>query len=220
MNSIYVPATDLSDWQKLLAEPDRQWKKGFSAMRLAEAWQAANGFPSAIASVLRSAGASFPSLAPLLILPEHRVALNGGSRPSQSDLWILASHDSGLASITVEGKVSESFGPTISEWLVGASPGKQERLAFLTHILGLPAAPTAEIRYQLLHRVASAILEAERFKATMALCLVHSFSETNEGFADFAAFCGLFGRPVQPGQVVALGQRKDVPFYAAWAQNS
>jgi hypothetical protein len=139
LNRIYVPATDLSDWQKLLAAPDKHWKPGYSAMLVAETWQEANGFPPLIASLLASAEEPIQSLVPLLILPEHQVALPGGMAASQSDVWILAAHTFGLASITVEGKVAESFGPTLSDWLIDASAGKQTRLKFLQHLLGLPA---------------------------------------------------------------------------------
>ena len=43
----------------------------------------------------------------------------------------------------------------------------------------------AHSKYQLLHRTASAIIEAERFNANHALMLVHSFSLANEWYGDF-----------------------------------
>ncbi len=216
MNPVYIPAKGIDDWRALLAEPDKQWKAGYSAMLLAASWQSADGFPVCVADTLQRAGEPFISLKPLLILPEHQVPLPGGRAASQNDAWVLASHRFGLASITIEGKVNESFGPTLAEWLANASPGKQERLAFLTGLLGLPGALPGTIRYQLLHRVASAIIEAKRFRANVALCLVQSFSPTNEGLVDFQAFVALFGKQIQPGEVVALGNHEGVPFYAAW----
>lgn len=216
INPVYVPAQGTDDWRRLLAEPAKQWKEGFSAMQVAESWQGANGFPVCIADTLQRAGEPFSLLKPLLILPEHQVPLPGGRAASHNDAWVLASHNLGLASITIEGKVKESFGPTLAEWLVDASPGKQERLAFLTGTLGLPSALPGTVRYQLLHRVASAIIEAKRFHANVALCLVQSFSPTNEGLADFQAFVALFGKQVQPGEIVALGQHEGIPFYASW----
>ena len=161
----------------------------------------------------------FPSLKPLIILPEHQVALEGGSAASQSDVWVLASHPFGLASITVEGKVSESFGPTLSEWSVDASDGKKKRLAFLLDVLGLQNTLPQTIRYQLLHRVASAALEAKRFHANLALCLVQSFSPTDEGLEDFEAFCGLFGVQVQPDKITKIGQYEGIPLYIGWVRN-
>src|SRR5690348_15457505 len=100
----------MSDWRGLLADPVKQWKEGYSAMLIAESWQKANGFPPPIVSVLAAAGEPINSLVPLIILPEHQVSLPGGSAASQNDVWVLARHSNGLASITVEGKVSESFG--------------------------------------------------------------------------------------------------------------
>jgi hypothetical protein len=218
MNPVYVPAKGVGDWRILLAEPDKQWKAGYSAMLVAESWQTTNGFPVCIADTLQKAGEPFSSLTPLLILPEHQVPLPGGNTASQNDVWVLASHRFGLASITVEGKVNESFGPMMKDWLVNASSGKQERLAFLTGLLGLPAIVPDNIRYQLLHRVASAIIEAKRFHANVAVCLVQSLSPTNEGLADFREFVGLFGKRIQPGEIVALGRHEGIPFYASWVQ--
>jgi hypothetical protein len=59
-------------------------------------------------------------------------------------------------------RVSESFGPTLEEWLSEASPGKRERLSFLLTELGLADEPAGTIRYQLLHRVASAVVTADQ----------------------------------------------------------
>ena len=219
MNRIYVPATGVNNWQKLLADPGKQWKPGYSAMCVAETWQAANGFPPPLADVLQKAEEPICSLVPLLILPEHQVALEGGAAASQSDVWVLASHDFGLASITIEGKVAESFGPTLSAWLKDASEGKQDRLAFLTHLLGLSTPLPGTIRYQLLHRVGSAIIEAKRYHANVALCLIQSFSATNEGLADFQEFCRLFGKNPQPGEVVVLGQHDGIKIYAGWVHH-
>ena len=42
-------------------------------------------------------------------------------------------------SVAVEGKVAEPFGPTLEEWLVNSSDGKQSRLAYLRDLLGMPA---------------------------------------------------------------------------------
>ena len=219
MKRVYVPAKSVEDWKLLLANSEKQWKEEYSAMLLAQAWQEADNFPAAVASVLATAPEPLSSLTPLLILPEHSVALPGGQAASQSDIWVLASHALGLASIVVEGKKAETFGLRISEWLKEASEGKQTRLAYLTELLGLPAPVPGRIRYQLLHRMASAILEAKRFHANVALCLIHSFSPTNESFDDFAAFCALFGKSVQPGEVVALGRHSGILLYAGWAQN-
>ena len=65
-------------------------------------------------------------------------------------VWVLASHTKGLASISVEGKMGEPFGPTMGEWLAEPSLGKQDRLVFLKKLLGLPADLPGGLRYQFL----------------------------------------------------------------------
>jgi hypothetical protein len=75
------------------------------------------------------------------------------------------------------------------------------------------------VRYQLLHRSASALIEAERFKADIALMIVHSFSRENIGLADFQVFTELFGVQSVPNQVFRLGNLSSVPLYAAWMRD-
>nr|WP_320041960.1 hypothetical protein [uncultured Desulfobacter sp.] len=53
---------------------------------------------------------------PLFIIPEHKVPLPGGAAASQNDIWVLGKTDTHLVSFTVEGNVSEPFGPTAEEW--------------------------------------------------------------------------------------------------------
>ena len=52
------------------------------------------------------------------------------------------------------------------------------------------------IRYQLLHRTASALYEAQRYRTKRAIMLVHSFSVTDTSFDDFKAFAQLTGTPL------------------------
>jgi hypothetical protein len=73
--------------------------------------------------------------------------------------------------------VDEPFAQLLGDWLVNASPGKLTRLAFLCNVLGLEERTLPhDIYYQLLHRTASAVIEAKRFKTDLAVMLVHSFS--------------------------------------------
>jgi hypothetical protein len=104
--------------------------------------------------------------------------LPGGSRASQTDLFALARSGSDLISIAVEGKVAEAFDTTVGEWLdrraaEQAKRGRtrqpsaqtRKRLAFLCELLQLEEGDILDLRYQLLHRTAAAILEAQRFAA-------------------------------------------------------
>jgi hypothetical protein len=219
MNPVYVPSTGIEDWRRLLAQPDKQWREGYSAMCIAKAWQNATGFPAPIAAVLEAAGDPLASLEPLLILPEHKVPLPGGRRESQNDVWVLARHGGGLASITIEGKVSESLGTTLDEWRKGESDGKRERLAFLTNTLGVANALPSTLRYQLLHRTASAVIEAERFRANIALMMIESFSTEEVGLTDFQAFTQLFGVHAEPDRIVRLSQLKGITLYVGWVRH-
>lgn len=212
---IYLPSSSADQWARLLADPDKHWKSGYSARTLAHSWQDAGGFPTEIRSML-TAHEPFREITPLLALPEHQVPLPGGTRPSQTDIWVLARAGAQLVSIAVEGKVAEPFGPTLSEWLNGASAGKTERLAFLQQELGLPGAIAGTVRYQLLHRTASAVVEAKRFGATHAVMLVHSFSQSHQWFEDFAAFSQLYGAAAKRERLVSVGTHGGVEIHLGW----
>jgi hypothetical protein len=76
------------------------------------------------------------------------------------------------------------------------------------------------LRYQLLHRAASAILEAQRYRAKTAVLLVHSFSDDKKGVADFSAFLQAVGfAPPAPGNLAGPVDRDGVSLYAGWVQD-
>jgi hypothetical protein len=217
MSRVYAPVLCVEQWAQLLAQPEKQWRVGFSARTLAHAWQEATGFPGEVQAVL-SRSPNLNGIELLLALPEHQVPVPGGSRPSQSDIWVLARAHSQLVSLAVEGKVSEPFGPTIREWLDDPSRGKKKRLAYLCSELGLGASPPGDIRYQLLHRAASAMIEARRFMASHAVMLVHSFSPCDEWFQDYADFVALFGATPFPNEVASVRPRNSISLHFAWVR--
>lgn len=184
-----IPSNGPDDWRQFVAKPDLHWKTGASARTLAHSWEAANGIPPEVAGIMEAA---FGSVEFLLAVPEHKTMLPGGTRESQSDIFTLIRHPAGLATYTIEGKVEEPFGPTVGEWSVAASPGKTERLSYLCGLLGLDQCP-ADVRYQLLHRTAAALIEADRFDAKLAGMIVHSFSPERRWFDEFARFVALLG---------------------------
>jgi hypothetical protein len=59
--------------------------------------------------------------------------------------------------------------------------------------LGLRVEDAGELRYQLLHRTASAAFEAERYGAEKALMLVHSFSAVDRSLDDYRRFADALG---------------------------
>ena len=220
LSKVYVPVTSPDDWQGLLAQPNKQWRTGYSAKALAHAWMKdSDDFPSSVRRVFGSSGIEvFSKISMLLAFPEYKTALPGGRRASQSDVFVLAEFGTELVTIAVEGKVDEPFGEKVSEWLVGASPGRLKRLRFLCRCLGLAPDGVGDIRYQLLHRTASALVEAAKFNAAHALMLVHSFSQTNESFEDFAQFATLFNAKVTPDSIVWAGRPSEVDLYLGWVK--
>lgn len=216
MNPILVPTNGVQSWQQLLADPEKHWQTGYSAKALAYAWEEARGLPVEIATLLKP----FGEVELLMAIPEYKVALPGGERASQNDVFTLLRTRDGLIAAMIEGKVSESFGPTLAEWRKEASTGKTERLNHLCTKLGIPDQFPPETRYQLLHRGASAVMEAERFHARDAVLIVHSFSSTDASFADYRAFLGLFGKTGVPGQLVALGTPCGIRLWAGWAKGN
>lgn len=215
MSHVYIPATRADQWAQFLAEPVKQWRTGFSARTLAYSWQEADGFPPEVLAVL-AAHQEFAGIQLLLAFPEHQVHLPGGSRPSQNDIWVLARAGNSLVSIAVEGKVAEPFGPTLAEWMNEASAGKAARFAFLRTVLGLPDQVTGTMRYQLLHRSASAVIEAKRFGAAHAVMLVHSLSQSQQWFEDYAVFAGLLGAQVAVDRIVSVGERDGIQLHLGW----
>jgi HD domain len=222
MNQIYRRTTGSPDWQWLLARPGLHWKHGASAMALADAWEHAAGWPEAIGESLASDRA-LADLTMLLAVPEHEVPLSGGNTASQTDLFVLASGpDAGLVAIAVEGKAKEPFGDrTVSEWRATETNGRRDRLAQLLEVLDLDDDDRlSSIRYQLLHRAASAVIEARRFRARHAVMLVHSFPDGEDWFEDFAAFAELYGATVTRGSTAPVRELSGVTLHLGWASDT
>lgn len=213
MGKILLPSHGADDWKQFLAQPELHWKMGYSARTMAHAWEAAKTIPPEVAAIMAEAFGK-PDL--LFAVPEHKTMLPGGTRESQSDVFALVRHPGGLATFTIEGKVDEPFGPTVGEWSMKASPGKIERLSHLCALLGLTHCP-ADIRYQLMHRTASALIEAERFDAKLAGMIVHSFSPDRRWFDEFAQFGALLGCVVQPGKAATITVPSGKSLVIGWA---
>jgi len=219
MGKIFIPSSGPNEWQKILADPKKQWRTGFSARTLANSWEAADGgFPPEVFRLFEHVqDVRVRNLEMLLAFPEWKVYLPPRGHPSQNDLFILARGKHGLVTIMVEGKVAETFGETLQGWLKQPTPGKLKRLAFLQSRLGLTGDLPNTIRYQLLHRLVSAVMEAERFKANSAVMLVHSFHQECLWFEDFQALLSLFGvETAQPEVLYLLTECGGVPLFAGW----
>jgi len=194
LKRIFLPTPSPSHWQRVLADPVKHWKPGFSAMTEAACWEnEADRLPSGIAKLLESS--QEPQLTGLRLLaafPEWAVELPGGDTPSCTDVLALAANEHGLVVIGVEAKVDEPFGPTLGEKrATGTSSGQLQRIGYLHGVLGLTGLLKDDVRYQLLHRTASALLTARDFHASVAVMLVHSYSTKTppSGRADYENFC-------------------------------
>lgn len=219
MNKIYVPSKTPGDWKALLAEPNKQWRDNYSAKELACCWEKANGFPECVKKTFNNSGIPIFEKAELLFaFPEFRVPIPGGERSSQNDIYVIANGEGNLISIMVEGKVEESFDKTISEWNKEASinSGKPERLRYLLDKLNLENNQVQKIRYQLLHRTVSAIIEAEKLGTKYALMLIHSFSKSDNHYTDFEQFVKLFGLTSVKNSIVGPYQTNGVNVYFGW----
>ena len=217
MKKIYILSSGAGSWQQFLAEPEKQWRTGFSARTLAYSWEEASGFPSEIEKVLADPDVdALNGMTPLMVIPEHKVPLPGGSRASQNDVFVLGSTESSLVSICVEGKVEESFGEPISKWGPDSSSGKRKRFDYLVGVLELAGEDLSTIYYQLLHRTASAIIEAQRFHAATAVMLVHSFSQKHKWFPEFRDFAGKLGVEAELNKIHFCGERSGVDLYVGW----
>lgn len=217
MPMFFAPADKPTDWQRLLADPVKHWRTGYSAKSIAYSWTEAKGFPGEVQAVLDESEATcLRDLEFLIGIPEHEVPLPGGRRPSQNDVFVLAKGSDGLVSIAVEGKVSEPFDKPVDKRFANPTPGESTRLAFLLDLLELDRDDVGGIGYQLLHRTASAILEAKRFGAQHAVMLVHSFSQELKHFDDYAGFVGLYGHKAEANRLFKAKQLGDVTLYLGW----
>lgn len=227
MNRLYIPTLGPTDWRRLLADPSSQWERYKSALEMAVCWEAARGSERGLPPEVRDAIDTVPELrgASLLIgLPEHQVQFAGGGHPSQNDLWALLRGRDDLISLAVEAKAGEKLDELVRDWLPreGERSRKLERLTALQRRLGIADADVAAIRYQLLHRTASALKEAERFSAKWAVVLVQSFDRVADepSWQDFIRFGELMGVSVVKGRLVASPCSTGVPLFLGWVTSS
>jgi len=217
---IMIPTKDAESWKALLAEPEKHWKAGCSAMSVAISWEQAHGIPSSIVKALNSVE-SLSGLELLLAIPEYKVALPGGPRPSQNDILVVGRNDDGLTIIAVEAKAKEGFDQTISEWKKDGSEGKKERLDFILEKISFPPKNTDTLRYQLFHRLASAVIMAEKYHANNAVMLIQSFddSEITNHYADYSAFVESYDVKAEKGMPILLCKKRGIDIYGVWVND-
>lgn len=220
MKRVLIPSCGATSWRQLLADPDKHWVRGASAFETAVSWEraqaTARGLPEPIAAVLDQ-DQEISGAEVLFALPEHKVQLEGRGRASQNDVWVLLKSPNGLISMAVEGKAGEAFGPSVRDWLVNASDGKKTRLESLCRLVGATHPPEAALRYQLFHRTASALIEADRVGAEIAVLMVQSFRSDPASFADYMAFAAALGVTVAEGRLLQVPRVSETSLYLGWA---
>lgn len=88
---------------------------------------------------------------------------------------------------------------------------------FIQSKLGVEWELPKSIRYQLLHRTVSAVIEAERFGAKCAVMLVHSFSQECLWLEDYQAFLEQFGITAsQPGKLYRIAELSGIALFSGW----
>lgn len=189
----------------------------------------------AIASALNASGhEALRGLSVDICLVEKPVFLDTKIAPSMTDLMAYGYNAKGDAIvIAVEGKADEPFASPVWAWVRGDEKGptmtssprrtRLNRLEFLSNHLAKTLSPDSGVRYQLLHRTVSAVLEAQLHGAAAALVAIHAFGpDAPHNLDDFSRFlCELGGSHVPKGTVAGpylLGEQRDMPTYFLWCQ--
>jgi len=216
IRDVYAPIGGIADWQKLVEQRQKShWKPGKSAHATGHSWFNANPeLPREINALL--GGAEL-----LAATPEHETPLAGRGTGSVSDVLAFVNMRGARCAVTVEGKVDEKFGDTVEAWLKKASTegsrnNRTKRLNGIYDELGLTNPDAAQIRYQLLHRAAAAVIEAKRFNADCAAMIVQSFSPQHQWFGDFAEFLKLFGINSVKRDTLYETDMPGMPLYFGW----
>ncbi len=212
MARIFAATRGPEGWQNHLGDPDRHWRAGFSAMSTARCWEHWQEVPPEIAALLGR------QVTLQLALVEHKVPLPGSTLgDTQCDVFALVRADGRDVALAVEAKVDEPFGPTVGDWLDGAGQGKLRRLAALCDLLDTADPPDGDLRYQLFHRTAAAVIEARRFHRPVAAMVVQSFSPGGRWRDDFLAFAAGIGAPVGADGTGRKRLRCGIELVLGWA---
>jgi hypothetical protein len=213
-----TPLRKPEDVIPFLGKGEAHWNKERSAYQTAHSWFNANGLPPGIRDILRT-DPSFTEVELEKAIFERKTKLDSYGRESQTDVLAHVLSGSNIAVVGVEAKVDESFGPFVSDWN-DYTPGKLKRLAGLIERLELKSEAIGSLRYQLFHRTAATLIEAEQIKAHDAALIVQSFDQGREGYKDFAAFAAAFGTPIEaPGRLSRPKKVGDITMRLGWTEN-
>lgn len=181
----YKRLVTVDDWRGLAG--DEKWVPTRSAYELAHCWHQSGGLPQPIARVLNASGHEvLRGVSIELCLVEKPVFLDTKIAPSMTDLMAYGHNEKGDSIVlAVEGKANEPFASRVWAWVRGDEKNptmttaprqtRLRRLEFLSKHLSKTIGPNSTLRYQLLHRTVSAVLEAQLHGAAAAVVLIHAF---------------------------------------------
>jgi hypothetical protein len=98
-----------------------------------------------------------------------------------------------------------------------ASPGQSARLNHLQNLLGI-AELTGNIRYQLLHRTASALLTARLFHAQTAVMLIQAFGDKASQQKDFRVVGEMLNAREVSAGMYSISRAETPTLFLAWCQ--
>ncbi len=231
----YKRLTTVDDWRGLAGEG--KWVPTRSAYELAHCWHQFGGLPAPVARALDTSGHEvLRGISVDLCLVEKPVFLDTRIAPSMTDLMAYGRNAKDDAVVlAVEGKADEPFASRVWAWVRGDEKNptmstdprrtRLRRLKFLSKHLSKEIPPNSTLRYQLLHRTVSAVLEAQLQGAVAAVVLIHAFGpEAADNLSDFSEFLReLGGSGVTKGKVsdpYQLGEQRDLPTYFLWWQQA
>lgn len=225
LTNYYQPLFFPFEWRKLLADPIKHWKDGKSAKELVKLWASSDELPQSVREL-------FPKdeINALFCFPEYSVPMPANGGASKNDLYVLARINSSLMVIMVEGKAGEFFGQLVSAWYFEKQKNKDKgknaanRLGGILTELGLsgydkpPYPKIGNLRYQLFHRTASALLEAKRIYAHQSLVLIQSFRNDTKSFNDFKQFLNILSinEPIYKNTLLGPLMINEVELNFAW----
>lgn len=224
----------VDDWKPIVG--DKNWVPSHSAFELAQHWHRAASFPSNVQAVIGGSSESvLLGLHPEYGVVEKPVFLDSFVGPSWTDIMLYARNGRGdSVVIAVEGKAHEPFADPVRHWVRDLSagrtiesedqpkPSRVRRLEYLSRVLRIQISSDSPLRYQLLHRTASAVQEAQLHGSVAAMVLVHSFAAESSNSVDFTNF--LEKLSVLPGDglvgPIQLGIGSNMATYFAWVSDN
>lgn len=210
MNRICVATRGIECWRSRLADPKKQWVRECSAFEAAVSWELAaksdSGLPDLIAEMLTRADYGNPKL--LFGVAEHQVPLQGRGHDSQCDFWALLTTNRGTVSCSVEAKANEAFGnghQSLNDWLEGGTSrnSKSNRIQRWQYVQEMLPGDSdyGNVAFQLLHRCATAVIEAKRFGLSHAVFIVQAFASPDTSYNEFVKLCSALRVQSKKGQL-------------------